>query len=528
MINLNNGNTEIKLSSTNPNNQMLNKNQKVMKTRILTVSLMLMAVVLFSCKKDKVESSGPQEVSFQADQIIPNGGLKSTSEFDVKCSDIEPTNAHIVIEGVKYDPSVYRVDGKLYTQAIKLDPGSYTVTEFFLYKESGTAAGYDAGDKIVMATPAAGSPYAAYTTPDLDFDFTVTAFAKTQVPIQVLCFAPEAYTDFGFGWFSIGEVVLREACFFGDICLNGEPFTPSDFNGSLYGNNVGVDVPAIMNIIVKRGGVVVPNSPFTNEGALTSPLCVQYPDYVGQVDNFTFELQLWLPGANGFSYQTYAIYTATDDGALNVSPGDDGVFDFVVGTCGYGGDADQTFEFLYTPPVPPVVKAGYVSGGTKKGNVRWRNLMLNGTGGEIYVGTDCNNSATRSELEFYGTGSQYFFAPDANSISVSYDPNTGILSTSTGVNNVLKNLNYSVGNVGLINYLQWQVNGDPGKTLEFNNVKLTVGGQTYNLGSFETEYGDWYIDYDLSSGFSLTGEMVINGQATSQEGMKLEISLKQF
>ena len=331
-----------------------------MKTRIFTVSLMLMAVVLFSCKKDKEESASQQEVSFQANQIIPDGGLKSTNAFDVQCSETEPSNAHIVIGGVAYDPSVYRVDGILYTQSIKLDAGSYNVTEFFLYKDTGPA-GYDNLDEIVMATPAEGSTYAVYTTPDLPHPFTVSAFTKTQVPMQVLCFEPNVYDEFGFNWFAIGEVVLREACFFGDICLNGEPFVPADFNGSLYGSNVGVDVPAIMNIIVKRGGVEVPNSPFTNEGALTSPLCVQYPDNLnvdGEV--FTFELQLWLPDGIGFSYQTYATYTATDDGAISTNPGADGVFDFVVGTCGYQGDADQTFNFLFVPPTPPLLAGDYL------------------------------------------------------------------------------------------------------------------------------------------------------------------------
>jgi len=64
---------------------------------------------------------------------------------------------------------------------------------------------------------------------------------------------------------------------------------------------------------------------------------------------FTFELQLWLPDGNGFSYQTYATYTATDDGSLDIDDGGDGVIDVVVGSCGYEG-ADETFDFEWTPP----------------------------------------------------------------------------------------------------------------------------------------------------------------------------------
>jgi len=321
-----------------------------MKTRIFTLSLMLMAVVLFSCKKDKQESASQQEVSFQANQIIPDGGLKSTSAFDVECSTTEPSNAHIVIGGVSYDPGVYRVDGILYTQAIKLDAGSYTVTEFFLYKDLGPA-GYDALDEIVMATPEAGSPYAVYTTPDLPHNFAVSAFAKTQVPMQVLCFAPEVYTDFGFGWFTIGEVILREACFFGDICITN----PALYANSLYATNgVNVDEVAVTQVIVKRNGVEVPSSPFNNVAtyAAGAPLCVQYPDYVGQVDNFTFELQVWVPSAVAgiFAWQTYATLTAVD--AVPITGiGTQGVFDYAIGTC--SPNSTNVYSWLTPPPAPP-------------------------------------------------------------------------------------------------------------------------------------------------------------------------------
>jgi len=310
-----------------------------------------MAVVLFSCKKDKEESASQQEVSFQANQIIPDGGLKSTSAFDVECSTTEPSNAHIVIEGVEYDPSVYRVDDILYTQAIKLAPGSsYTVTEFFLYKDLGPA-GYDDLDEIVMATPETGSPYAVYTTPALPFDFTVSAFAKTQVSTQVLCFKPEVYTDFGFGWFTIGEVILREACFFGDICITN----PALYAGSIYATNgVNVDEVAVTQVIVKRNDVEVPNSPFNNVAtyAVAAPLCVQYPDYVGQEDVFTFELQVWVPSATPgiFTWQTYDILTTTNATPIS-GIGAQGVFDYAIGTC--SPNSTNIYTWLAPPVGPP-------------------------------------------------------------------------------------------------------------------------------------------------------------------------------
>lgn len=497
-----------------------------MKTRILTVSLMLMAIILFSCKKDKEEQASNQEVSFEATQIKPDGGKKSTSTFDVQCSETEPSNAHIVIDGVPYDPSVYRVDGILYTQAIKLAPESYTVTQFFLYKDLGTP-GYDAADLIIMATPEEGSPYAVYTTPALPYDFTVSAFAKAQVPMQVLCFKPEAYIDFGFGWFTIGEVILREANFFGDICIAN----PALYAGSIYATNgVNVDEVAVTQVIVKRNDVEVPNSPFNNMASYgaAAPLKVQYPDYVGQVDNYTFELQVWVPSATPgiFAWQTYDILNTTDATPLS-GIGMQGVFDYAIGTC--SPNSTNIYTWLAPLVVPPVVTAGFVSGGTKKGNARWRNLRLDGRGWELAVGQNIPTSNWTSQDFNYDY--DYYFSSETttpNLVTYTYNAITGDQTIEAVVNGGTVTTTKNNGNLGTINYMQWQVNGDPGKTLEFNNVQLTVGGQTYNLGSFETEYGDWYINYDLTSGFSLTGEMVINGQATGDEGMKLEISAKEF
>jgi len=250
-----------------------------------------------------------------------------------------------------YYPAVYRVEGKLYTQAIKLIPGTYTVEEFFLYQEKGTNSVFDQGtDLVVMAAPATGSPYAVYTTPDPSFEFTVNKFAKTQVGIQVLCFDAQEYTNFGFGWFTIGEVILREACFFGDICITN----PALYAGSIYAaGGVNVDEVAVTQVIVKRNTVEVPNSPFSNFNSYGNgmPLCVQYPDYVGQVDNFTLELQVWVPttAPGTFAWQTYATLTAVDAATI-IGVGAQGVIDYAIGTC--SPNSTNIYPWLPAPQPP--------------------------------------------------------------------------------------------------------------------------------------------------------------------------------
>lgn len=325
-----------------------------MKTRIFYAVIMLVAVVFFSCKKDKEDNTVvTQDVSFQANQIVPESGLKSTSAFDIKCSDIEPTNAHVVIAGVGYDPQVFRIDGKLYTQAIKLLPGSYTVTSFFLYKESGATAGYQiAEDLIVMATPESGSPYNVYTTPDLPFTFTVTKFAKTEVYVEVLCFEAAKYTDFGFGWFQVGEIVLREQCFFGDICMKH----PADYAGSHYALQPGglkLDMPAIFKIVAYKDNVLLPNySTFTNDFGpnygVGAPVCVQYPDNIN-ISGETFKFELWILVKVGatFDYKLFNTWTFID---ANVIPaGTDGVVDFVLGSCNLSGTDLQLAPYQNLP-----------------------------------------------------------------------------------------------------------------------------------------------------------------------------------
>ena len=228
----------------------------------------LATALVFGCqKKEKNVTPNQQDVVFGITQVDPGAGLKSTDNWicptDGNGDLLVPVTAKIKIAGypTPFTPAVYSLDGKLYTQAIKLPVGNsgqttYTVTRFLLKDASGTT---------IMATPTTGSDYSEYVGVTVDFTFDVNKFAKKQVPVDVLCFLPEEYTNFGFDWFIVTQTVVREKCFFGDICLNGAPYSPADFNGSSYGNSLGVDVPAIMKIVVKKDGVEVPNSPFDNE-----------------------------------------------------------------------------------------------------------------------------------------------------------------------------------------------------------------------------------------------------------------------
>ena len=181
--------------------------------------VLLAALTIASCQKKENETAPQfQDVSFKALEITPDAGLKSTADW--VCKDIVPTHAWVVINGEDYFPELFDVDGVLFTQALKLpvlEVGTqYCISDFVLYYEGNNTPGYQTtgdGDEIVYGTPLPGSDYETYINVDYRFPycFTVDAFAKAEIPIEVLCYQNADYTEFGFDWFAITEIVIQGA-----------------------------------------------------------------------------------------------------------------------------------------------------------------------------------------------------------------------------------------------------------------------------------------------------------------------------
>jgi hypothetical protein len=185
-------------------------------------TILLIAILTACIKEETVKTVTKQEVSFGVDWVDPDGLKNDAWDFDCQLDEngnlLIPTVAQIDIKNAAgniatYTPQVFFLNGQLYTQAIKLEPGTYEVTSFFLLTH--------AGGTIIMATPAEGGTFAKYVSNAVAYEFQVNAFEKAQVDIEVLCFIAEKYADFGFFWFEITEIVIRQFCFFGDICANG-------------------------------------------------------------------------------------------------------------------------------------------------------------------------------------------------------------------------------------------------------------------------------------------------------------------
>ena len=337
-----------------------------MKTlRIL--GLLLIAGVLFSCQKD-IDKDVKQEVVFGINEMDPS--LLKSSDV-IECPDLEPTKAYIKLKVgmdiLEFTPDVIFIEGKPYTKAIRLDPGTYEVLEFHLYTM------VEGVKVIIMATPMAGSHFAVYVTKALQdevapFTFVVDTFEKLQVEIDVLCYEENNYLEFGFFWFQINRIVIREICFFGDFCMK----EAADYANSLYADQDNFpgsgyyDAAAIFQIIAKKNGEPIPHWEFQN-GVFTNanedwlgegkPLCVQYPDNIDIDDEeFSFELQILVKVGSAFEFVTFHTWEFIDnheniiyedDQLVSGIPTDAfGVADFVLGSCAY----NPSPETLVLPP----------------------------------------------------------------------------------------------------------------------------------------------------------------------------------
>ena len=285
----------------------------------------------------------PQEVTFTsplASKGNTKAGLINSKAGLANNDELKASYADIVINGTTYTPAVYYLNGVAYTQAIKLVPGTYTVTQFMLMNDNSTPDDLS-DDVIVSAAPEAGSDYAAFVNHPLDYNFTVTAFQKNQLDIEVLHFIPQEYSSFGYDWFSMSQTTVREQVFFGDISVKH----PSDYTGSLYANQTNglqVDMPAIFKIDVYRDGVFLisyNNASTYGEGEV---LKVDYPDAANTTDEFRFDLYIYVKIGDSFGYKKFHSWTFDDD--QKIPAGSDGVVDFVL------GNSNATQPDLLLPP----------------------------------------------------------------------------------------------------------------------------------------------------------------------------------
>jgi hypothetical protein len=297
-------------------------------TTFMLAVLTVMAIT-YSCKKDKEAQpqTKTEDVSF-AIKSANTGTLKSNDT--IRCSSKKANYVKVQVDDSLYKIDVFYINNVPYTNTIKLSPGSHTVKEFTVWSDNNTPNNL-ADDSVLEATPHSGSSFAGYVTNPLNIQFTVEQFKKLELPIEVVCFQQAYYSKFGFSYFHLNQIVVRQQCLFGDICIKDL----TEYTGSLYAqqsHGLQLDMPAIFKIEVWRNGVLqntYNNEAWKGEG---QPLCVSYGDYLAQTDAFEFKLYILVRKATGFSYVYFYSWNFNDAQTIPTK-GNTGVVDFALGNC---------------------------------------------------------------------------------------------------------------------------------------------------------------------------------------------------
>ena len=296
-------------------------------------------ILISACQKNDstTPSDEDQGVAFILDA---SSTLKSAD-----CFSKQADYAKVVISETTYKVAVFYINDKPYTNTLKLPKGNYTLTEFMLMDDNNTPDD-TSDDVLIAATPHEGSEFSKYVEQALNIEFSVEAFNKTELGVSVLCYQESDYSQFGFIYYGIGQVVVREQFFFGDICI----CRLDDYENSLYANQssgLQLDMPAITKIEVWRNGVKFEefnNEEWYGEG---QPLRVRYADVLYNEDFFEFKLFVLVRQGSDINYVHFHSWKFKDDELI--PSGNDGVVDFVLGNC--LPDADLIIPpWMNTPP----------------------------------------------------------------------------------------------------------------------------------------------------------------------------------
>jgi len=318
----------------------------------LFLMITAMAFLFVACEKDQaIVQTDQQETSIEFKIDQSNFDLKNT----VPMCDDDAIWSHVVFtiedaDGItsSYTSTINYIGDEFLTQVIKLDPGVYLLTSFMVYDTDGN---------IIRAAPMSGSIYHDLMMYQLDLEFTVEAFFKKQIAIDVLCYEELAYDDFGFTWFEFNDVRIERQCIFGDICIDDY----QAYIGSLYdlpGQGIQFDMPAIIKVKIFKEDAVDPIRVFSNEDTYGDGTCLEiyWPNRIAdEGEEFNVELYVWLPGANGFEYVLMDTWNFVDGNGATT--GTDGVVDFVIGGCNLDpADYEYTLDEEYVPLHDPILE----------------------------------------------------------------------------------------------------------------------------------------------------------------------------
>ena len=309
--------------------------------KLTTFLVAILFVISFSsCEK---QTNDMQLVSFDIENITNSFKKADPVDEDIPfCSSDMPAYVKVIIDNEEYMLNILsHLNDGTETEVLKLDVGTYTLSSFKVYALDNDSDGVD---ELIWATPESGSYYAdLFKIKGVSFEFTIEAFEKKKIDINVLCWQDYSYKEFGFNTFDFSKVKIKSLCFFGDICVEDHVLWHD--LGSYYQQATYQDsnFPAIFEVFIidEVGDTINDTSVNANlvhpDGRIWQgvdlPLCVEYPDYIDRDDDYTFYINLILP--NGDSYPIINEDFTAEQDQIDIT-GDDGVYDFVIGALCYG------------------------------------------------------------------------------------------------------------------------------------------------------------------------------------------------
>ena len=370
--------------------------------KLLFGLLILLSTILITIGCHKVDTtiaSKPVDVSFNINSIF-NNGLKSTNSDTIICNQAKASYALYKIDGGPFlSIPIFYVNNVPYTNSIKLTPGVHTLNEFIVYSDNNTPNNTN-DDILLEAVPHTGSPFAPYIKTTLDYTFNVSVDLKSEIKIDVVCYQPQYFTKFGFTYFNLNEVVIRQLWFYGDFCIKDK----AQYVGSQYTQQINwgsgggfIDAPAIMKIELWENNILV--NTFTNS-AQGEKVNVVYPDRLNQTDVINIKLFILVRQGTQFNYVLFDNWTFNDISDLN--QGTDGVIDFVLGSC---YDPSNPPDYVFAPWMNLPVNATYTITGFPATHGGYVDATLSNipSGYEISNGVYASNCADHQTLIYVGT-----------------------------------------------------------------------------------------------------------------------------
>ncbi|MCK5788554.1 MAG: hypothetical protein KAH32_06125, partial [Chlamydiia bacterium] len=154
----------------------------------------------------------------------------------------------------------------------------------------------------------------------------------------------------GFNWFDYTKVEIKTLCFFGDVCVDEDqadvwhlPGSESVYEGLPY---EGPQFVALIEVFIKNSTGDTVNDLELNsslesalvdngDGTITiNPLCIEFPDYLSQEDNYTFTINLIMPDGESEPIVVNEPFKAEDNWS-DITGFDNGVYLLEVGCDGY-------------------------------------------------------------------------------------------------------------------------------------------------------------------------------------------------